>query len=62
MKIYFAGSSGARKRESSWLKLTPARLLSYYEIATPAMKCHFVQGAFDMVKSINLNAVESKRD
>ena len=53
MKIYFAGGSGAKKREIIWLKHIKRRLLTFYELQSDMADTHFQQRAFKMIKKIN---------
>ena len=55
MKIYFAGGSGAKKREIIWLKHIKKRLLTFYELQSNMTDIHFQQRAFEMIKEINKN-------
>lgn len=50
MKIYFAGGSGAKKREIVWMKFIQKRLLTFYEILYDEDDQHFQKRAFQMIK------------
>lgn len=52
MKIYFAGNSGFRDREISWLLKISARLLSYYEIVYDRNDSHYQHRSFLLISNL----------
>lgn len=49
MRIFLAGNSGSKKRETIWLKRIQRRLLSFYEMLDPRDQ-HYQKGALSMIK------------